>query len=88
MATFKTWTHPTTGETRVYISGLAGQSSAKVWVQSCAADQFGFEYTIKTKVPEGVYARSGDLIDDAERAIFEASQARVKDLASVVALAN
>jgi hypothetical protein len=88
MATFKTWTHPTTGEVRVYISGLAGQRSEKVWIQACEADSFGFEYTINAKIHEGSYANRGDLIDAAEAAIFQEAQARVKDFAAVVALSN
>jgi hypothetical protein len=88
MATFKTWTHPAAGEVRVYISGLAGQCSEKVWVQACQADEFGFEYSINTKISEGSYARRGDLLDAAEEAIFQAAQARVKDFGAVVALAN
>lgn len=88
MATFKIWTHPTTQQVRVYVSGLVGQKSAKVWVESCPADEFGFEYTINARIPEGVYTNRGALINDAEEAIFKAAQARVKEFAAVVALAN
>lgn len=87
MATFKTWTHPTTGQVRIYIAGLAGQRSAKVFVTARPADSFGFEYDIQAQIPEGVYARRADLINDAEQAIFEAAGARVKTFAEVLALA-
>ena len=88
MATFKSWTHPATGETRIYISGLPGQKSAKVFVVAQAADSFGFEFDIRTQVPEGVYANRAELVNDAERAIFEACQARVKTFSAVQALAE
>jgi hypothetical protein len=87
MATFKSWTHPSTGEVRIYISGLAGQRSAKVFVVAQEADEFGFEYDIRTFIPEGVYANRGDLVNEAERSIFEAAGARVKTFAEVQSLA-
>jgi hypothetical protein len=54
---------------------------------ACSADSFGFEYDIQAQIPEGVYARRADLINDAEQAIFEAAGARVKTFAEVLALA-
>lgn len=86
MATFKSWTHPSTGEVRIYITGLAGQKSSKVFVVAQAADSFGFEYDIRAQIPEGVYANRADLVNEAERAIFEACQTRVKTFAAVLAL--
>ncbi|MGB3290911.1 MAG: hypothetical protein WBA83_16690 [Burkholderiaceae bacterium] len=88
MATFSTWTHPANGTVRVYISGLAGQRGAKVWVEAQAADQFGFEYSINARVPEGVHTNKNDLINDAEQEIFKTAQARVKEFSAVVALAK
>lgn len=87
MATFKSWTHPTTGEVRIYITGLIGQKSSKVFVVAQAADSFGFEFDIRAQIPEGVYANRADLVNEAERAIFEACQARVKTFADVQSLA-
>lgn len=87
MTTFKTWTPPATGQVRIYISGLAGQRSAKVFATACAADSFGFEYDIRAQVPEGVYVRSADLINAAEEAIFAAANCRAKTFEQVLALA-
>lgn len=86
MATFKSWTHPTTGEVRIYITNLPGQRSAKVFVIAQSADSFGFEYDIRTQIPEGVYASRADLVNEAERAIFEACKARVKTFTDVLSL--
>ena len=88
MATFSTWTHPTTSQVRIYISGVNGQRhGVKIWAEACQADQFGLDYTIKCIVPEGVYSRRDDLINDAEREVFVAAQARVKSFTEVLALA-
>lgn len=88
MPTLKSWTHPTTGEVRIYVSGLAGQRSAKVFVVAQAADSFGFEYDIRAQVPEGVYANHADLVNQAEGAIFQAAGARIKTFAEVQSLAQ
>lgn len=88
MVTFKSWTHPSTGEVRIYITGLAGQKSSKVFVVAKDPDCFGFEFDIRAQIPEGVYANRADLVNEAERAIFEACQARVKSFAAVQALSK
>ena len=84
MTTFSTWTQPATGAVRVYIGGFG---STKVWVQACAVDTFGFEYTIRAVNSNRNRSELGNTINDAERAIFEAAGARVKTFAEVLALA-
>ena len=86
MATFKTWTHPSNGQVRIYISGVYGQKSNKVWVEACEQDSFGFSYSIKTKIDSNTYVRNDDLVNEAEKAIFEAAQARIKTFEEVLAL--
>ncbi len=86
MATFKSWTHPATGEVRVYITGLAGQASAKVFAFARPSDEFSFQYDIRVQIPEGVYTRKDDLLNRAEEAINEADGSRVKTFEEVLAL--
>lgn len=88
MATFKSWTHPATGEVRIYISGLVGQRSAKVFVVGQSADEFGFEYDIRAQIPEGVYTKKADLVNEAESAIFAAAGARIKKFSEIQLLAK
>ena len=83
MTTFSTWTHPATGAVRVYIGGFG---STKVWAEACAADTFGFEYTIRATNSNRNRSELGNTINEAERAIFVAAQARIKTFAQVVAL--
>ena len=47
-AAFSTWTHPATGAVRIYINAAAF-GSTKVWVEQCAADAFGYTYTIRAQ---------------------------------------
>lgn len=82
-ATFTTWTHPTTGAVRVYIGGFG---STKVWAEKCAADSFGFEYTIQAKNDNRNRSELGNIINQAEEAIFAAAGSRVKSFDAVVAL--
>jgi len=88
MATFNSWTHPSTGEVRIYISGLVGQKSSKVFVVPQPVDSFGFEFDIRAQIPEGVYTNRADLVNEAERAIFEACQSPVKTFSAVQSLAQ
>lgn len=85
MSQFSTWTHPTTGQVRVYISGFG---ATKVWAEQCEKDQFGFDYTIRAVNQMRNRSELGNIINDAERAIFEAAQSRIKDFDSVVGLAK
>ena len=78
MATFKSWINPKNNEERVYISGLLGQKSSKVFAVKQDKDSFGFEYDIRVQIPDGVYTKKEDLINEAERAIFEACGSRAK----------
>lgn len=85
MATFKTWTHPSNGHVRIYISGLFKQGSSKVWVEQISQNSFGETFDIKVRI-DGTYARTADLQNEAEKAIFEAAQARIKTFEEVSAL--
>lgn len=84
MTTFRTWTHPATGQVRVYISGFG---ATKVWAESCTVDAFGFDYTIRAINENRNHSELGNTINEAERAVFEAAGARVKTFAEVLALA-
>ena len=62
------WTHPRTGETRIYINTLPGQGSAKVWVEALPRpDAFGLDYTIRVKGERLSRGEAGNLANDAER---------------------
>jgi hypothetical protein len=84
MTTFSKWTHPTTGQVRVYIGGFG---SSKVWAEACATDSFGFDYTIRAQNDNRNRSDLANIVNDAERAIFTAAQARVKTFSAVLALA-
>ena len=47
--TLKTWTHPATGEVRIYLQGVIGQRGAKVWIAQQAADAFGSDWFIQAR---------------------------------------
>lgn len=83
MTTFTTWTHPSTGAVRVYIGGFGW---TKVWVEKCAPDAFGYEYKIQAKNENRNRSELGNIINDAERAIFAAAGARVQSFEAVLAL--
>jgi hypothetical protein len=88
MANFKLWTHPTTGEVRIYITNLYNQKSSKVFVVAKPTDSFGFEYEIRAQIPEGVYTRKSDLEDEAEKEIFAACGCRTLKFEDVKNLAK
>lgn len=83
MATFKSWTNPKNNEERIYISGLVGQKTSKVFVIIQEKDSFGFEYDIRAQMPEGVYANKNDLLNQAEQEIFKACGSQAKTFAQV-----
>ncbi len=78
MVTFKSWINQKNNEERIYISGLVGQKSSKVFVVKQKADSFGFEYDIRVQIPEGIYSNKNDLINQAEESIFKGCGARAK----------
>lgn len=86
MATFSTWTHPATGQVRVYVSGLAGQRGAKVWAEACATDTFGSDYKLMSSASNMNRSEQYNLVDDAERAMSAAAGKRIKLFADVLAL--
>lgn len=86
MVEFKKWTTPASGQVRIYISGIVGQRSSKIFVVEKTVDQFGFEYDIVAQIPDGVCTRRADLVNDAEKAMFEAAGARVKKFEQVLQL--
>lgn len=87
-ATFKTWTHPGTGQVRVYISALAMQGSAKVWVEQQPADSFGRELRVRIQSSTHTRGEAGNLQNDAEGAINAAAGARVRKWSDLLALAS
>lgn len=87
MATFSTWTHPTTGQVRVYISGLAGQRGAKIWAEACAVDAFKSDFVIRASASNLNRSEQGNLLDYAERALNVAAKKRVNLFADVLTLA-
>lgn len=87
MTTFSTWTHPATGEVRIYLN-IGQRTGSKVFVTEKAVDQFGYAYDITVQIPSGVYDRRDDLVNRAEKAINEAAGARIKTFAEVLALAS
>ena len=87
MTTFNTWTQPTTGAVRVYISGLAGQRGCKIWAEQCAVDAFKSDFVLRSSASNLNRSEQANLIDDAERALNVAAQKRVNLFADVLALA-
>ena len=68
---FQTWTHPKTGEDRIYVNGVANQGRAKVFLISCTADTFGYTYDIVvTNVSEALVSPS-TLKNDVEAELTE-----------------
>lgn len=86
MATFSIWTHPATGQQRVYINGVFGNT--KVWIEACDADSFGFEYTIKARNDNRNRSELENDINHAERLINEAAGAQIKTFEEVLKLAK
>ena len=87
MTTFSTWTHPTTGKVRIYISNIAGQRGCKIWAEECALDAFKSDFVLRSSASNLNRSEQANLIDDAERALNQAAQARVNTFAAVLALA-
>lgn len=85
MSTFNIWTHPTTGQIRVYIGGFG---STKVWAEEQAADSFGDTIRIVAVNSNRSRSELGNIVNDAERAINVAAQKRVKLFADLLALAS
>lgn len=85
MTTFSIWTHPTTGQVRVYIGGFG---STKVWAEEQSADTFGDTIRIVATNPNRNGSELGNIKNDAERAINIAAQKRVKLFAELLALAS
>lgn len=86
MAIFKSWVKPGTSDVRVYISGLPGQSSAKVYAIARPSKEFLFQYDMRVQIPEGVYTRKDELLDRAEQAIDEAAGFRITTFEEILEL--
>lgn len=87
MITLSAWTHPTTGQVRVYIGNLPGARGAKVWAEECAADSFGSTIEIRARHDNMGRSELGNLINDAERAIDQLAGRRVRAFEDLAALA-
>lgn len=83
MNTFSTWTHPATGQVRVYLNGFG---SSKVWVEQCAVDAFGSDFIIRAVNSNRNRSELGNICNDAERALNTAAAKRVNLFADVLAL--
>lgn len=88
MTTFSTWTHPSTGQVRVYVSNLPGQRGCKIWAEECALDAFKSDFVLRSSASNLNRSEQANLIDDAERALNQAAQARVNTFAAVLTLAS
>lgn len=86
MTTLTKWTNPTTQAVRVYFSDFSN-AGQKVWAESCGADSFGFDYTIVCTNQNRNRTERDNIVNNAERALFTAAQARIKSFVQVVALA-
>lgn len=88
MTTFSKWT-PSNCQVRVYVNNLPCTSRfTKIWIEACPVDQFGFDYTIRAQDSNKNRSELGNLINDAEAALFEAAGSRIKTFADVLALAS
>lgn len=86
MISLNTWTHPSTGQVRVYISNLPGARGAKVWAEECRADSFGSTIEIRARHDNMGRSELGNLINDAEHAIDQLAGRRVRQFADLLTL--
>lgn len=56
--TYKIWTAPSTGETRIYLQGVYGQRGAKVWIEKQTPDAFGSDWTVRASADYGADLRA------------------------------
>ena len=87
MVTFNTWTHPTTGQVRVYISNLSGQRSCKIWAEQCAVDAFNSNFVLRSCASNFNRSEQANLVSEAYRALHVAAQKRVNMFSDVLNLA-
>ena len=85
MTTFSTWTHPGTGQVRIYIGGFG---ATKVWAEEQAADSFGDTIRIIARNDNRNRSELANIVNDAERAINQAAGRRVKLFADLLTLAS
>lgn len=83
MTTLSTWTHPATGQVRIYLNGFG---STKVWVEQTPVDQFKSDFAIKAVNSNKTGGERANILNDAERAINELAGKRVNLFADVLAL--
>ena len=86
-AAFSTWTHPATGAVRIYINAAAF-GSTKVWVEQCAADAFGYTYTIRARNDNRSRSELNNTINDVEDIITAVFGSRPKAFEQVLSLAK
>lgn len=85
MTAFNTWTHPSTGAVRIYISGFG---ATKVWAEEQAADSFGDTIRIVAVNSNRNRSELANIVNDAERAINQAAGKRVNQFSDLLALAS
>lgn len=86
MARFSVWTHPKTGEARVYVNVLPMQGSAKVWIERRAADSFGDELNVRVNSLVHNRSEAANLANEVEAALTEMAGRRIKTWADLIAL--
>jgi len=88
MTTFAKWTHPTTGQVRVYVNNLPMQGHAKIWIERQAPDTFGDELSIRVNSQIHNRSEAANLVNDVERALTAAAGRRVKTWADLLTTIN
>ena len=69
MLQLNTWTHPKTGQTRVYVNGAPFQSGVKLFVERIDANEFGDDWHVVVVADWGMDRRQAR--DSAADAIEE-----------------
>ena len=86
MITLKNWVNPKNNEERIYISGIFGQKSSKIFIVKQDKDSFGYEFDIRVQIPKGVYSKKADLVNETEKAINELFGLKAKTFEQVKSL--
>ncbi len=88
MTAFSKWTHPATGQVRVYVNNLPMQGHAKIWIEQQALDSFGDELSVRVNSQTHNRSEAANLVNDVERALTAAAGRRVKTWEDLLTLIN
>ena len=81
------WTHPGSGQVRVYVDNLAGQDrDTKIWFEEQAKDAFGSTIKLRASSRSRTRGEIGNLQNDAESFLTELAGERLKDWAALLKL--